>query len=72
MNQKKCKFPNGVTIKLDGVHELDPCVYDRVETMRFSKAPVEVALDRCANCGYYEVAWRFLFDEKTRGATSDE
>lgn len=63
MNEKKCRFPNGIAIKPDGVNDLDPCRYDTIETMRFKKAPVEVSLDRCVNCGYYEVSWRVIEDD---------
>lgn len=63
MNEKKCRFPDGISIKPDGVNEIDPCVYESVETRRFSKAPIEVSLDRCVNCGYYEISWRFVRDE---------
>lgn len=63
MNEKKCRFPNGMSIMPDSKYEFDPCVYESVETMRFSKAPIEVSLDRCVNCGYYEITWKVVADD---------
>lgn len=54
MNQKKCKFPNGVTIKPDGIHELDPCVYDEIEIHR----NVTVRVLKCRYCGHVEIEWK--------------
>lgn len=50
---KKCAFPVGVTIRPDGVNELDPCIYEEVE--RYSNVTVSVM--RCKNCGHTEVTW---------------
>jgi len=50
---KKCQFPEGVTIKPDGIHELDPCVYEEVERY----ANVTVIVNRCKNCGHVELMW---------------
>lgn len=50
---KKCQFPEGVTIKPDGVHELDPCVYEEVERY----ANVTVIVNRCKRCGHVELMW---------------
>lgn len=63
MSKKKCRFPDGISIKPDGINELDPCVYETIETMEFSKAPIEVSLDRCVNCGYYEITWKVVKNE---------
>lgn len=63
MNEKKCRLPDRISIKPDGINELDPCVYETVETMEFSKVPIEVRLDRCVNCGYYEISWRMVKDD---------
>ena len=60
MNEKKCRLSDGISIKPDGVNDIDPCVYESIETMRFSKAPIEVRLDRCMNCGYYEISWKVV------------
>ena len=50
---KKCQFPEGVTIKPDGVHELDPCIYEEVERY----ANVTVIVNRCKRCGHVELMW---------------
>ncbi len=49
----KCSFPDGIVIKPDGIHELDPCVYETIETHR----NVTVKVLRCKNCGHVEVSW---------------
>lgn len=49
----KCSFPDGVVIKPDGIHELDPCVYETIETHR----NVTVKVLRCKKCGHLEVSW---------------
>ena len=43
----KCRFPDGIVIKPDGVHELDPCVYVEIERIHNVTAHVW----RCKNCG---------------------
>ena len=49
----KCNFPGGVTIKLDSVHELDPCQYKPIEIHR----NVTVEVLRCKVCGRVELGW---------------
>ena len=49
----KCEFPEGVVIKPDGVNELDPCVYEEVETY----ANVTIHILRCKKCGHTEIEW---------------
>ena len=49
----KCHFPDGITIKPDGVHELDPCTYEEVE--RYGNVTISVM--RCKNCGHVEINW---------------
>lgn len=49
----KCKFPEGIVIKPDGVHELDPCEYQEVE--RYANATVSIR--RCKKCGNIDIAW---------------
>lgn len=49
----KCSFPDGVIIKPDGIHELDPCIYEEVERY----ANVTVSIRRCKNCGHIDIAW---------------
>lgn len=48
----KCSFP-GLTIKPDGVNELDPCNYEEVECYK----NVTVHVLRCKKCGHVELEW---------------
>ena len=50
---KKCSFGEGVTIKPDGVNELDPCIYEDVEMY----TNVTVVISRCKKCGHIEISW---------------
>lgn len=50
---KKCSFPPGITIKPDGKHELDPCIYEDIERHR----NVTVTVSRCRVCGHIEISW---------------
>ena len=49
----KCRFPADVTIKPDGINELDPCLYEEVEAYR----NVTVRVMRCVRCGHTELMW---------------
>ena len=49
----KCQFPDGMSIRPDGVNELDPCVYETVEYYK----NVDVEIVKCKNCGHVEVWW---------------
>ena len=48
----KCNWGN-VDIKPDGMHSLDPCVYEDIEMY----ANVTVIVSRCKNCGHIELSW---------------
>ena len=50
----KCKWPEGVDIRPDGVHSLDPCQYILTETHR----NVDVYVNVCKKCGHVDIAWR--------------
>ena len=50
---KKCNFGVGVTVKPDGVNELDPCIYEDVEV----HTNVTVVVKRCTKCGHIELVW---------------
>ena len=52
-DKQKCSFGDGITIKPDGVTELDPCIY--VETEAYENVTVHVL--RCLKCGHTEVEW---------------
>lgn len=59
-NEKRCQFPDGVTIRPDGVNELDPCFYEEIETVKHCTVHVL----RCQRCGHIEIEWE-------RESTSD-
>lgn len=50
---EKCQFPDGVTIKPDGIHELDPCMYELVEIHK----NVTVKVYKCVVCGTKDITW---------------
>ena len=49
----KCSFPDGIVIKPDGIHELEPCIYEEVERY----ANVTISIRRCKHCGHIDIAW---------------
>lgn len=51
---KKCTFGPGVTIKPDGVIELDPCIYE-IEEIHEN---VTVYVRRCKDCGSVDISWK--------------
>lgn len=52
MECKKCSF-DGITIKPDGINELDPCVYEDIVMY----ANVTVLISRCKKCGHIDISW---------------
>lgn len=50
---RKCSFGDGITFKPDGVHELDPCVYETLEVHR----NVTVIIGKCMKCGHVDMSW---------------
>lgn len=50
---ERCTWGDGITVKPDGVHELDPCEYEVVEAYR----NVTVEVLRCRRCGHIEITW---------------
>lgn len=56
MSAKRCKchFPDGMEIRPDGVHRLDPCVYVEKQLLR----NVTVSVCQCAVCGNVTMLWR--------------
>ena len=65
-DREKCKFPDGITIKPDGVHELDPCLYEPIEKYR----NVTVTVLRCSKCGHVELT--FTRQENTEALDPNE
>ena len=56
MVQHKCTFGDQnteITIKPDGANEVDPCLYEEIETYE----NVTVHILRCVRCGHIEVEW---------------
>lgn len=49
----KCSFPDGLVVKPDGIHELDPCIYELKEV----HTNVTVYVYQCKNCGHVEISW---------------
>lgn len=49
---EKCSG-SGVIFRPDGIHELDPCVYETIEKYK----NVTVTVSRCRICGHTEIAW---------------
>ena len=56
MTGHKCTFGDeaqNITVKPDGRNELDPCLYQEIETYE----NVTVHILRCVRCGHIEVEW---------------
>ena len=53
ISARKCGSGDGVTIKSDGTHELDPCIYETTEIHR----NVTVVIGKCMKCGNVDVSW---------------
>ena len=53
MCSNKCSFGEGITIKPDGINELDPCEFEEIEKY----ANVTVTISRCKKCGRIDIAW---------------
>ena len=49
----KCQHPNGIVIKSDGIHELDPCIYEDIEMY----TNVTVIVSKCKVCGNVDIQW---------------
>ncbi len=49
----KCQFPDGLSIRPDGINELDPCVYEDIE----KHTNVTVIVSKCKNCGNIDISW---------------
>lgn len=49
----KCKFPNGIIIKPDGINELDPCIYQTQQVI----VGAIVVVSKCERCGNIDISW---------------
>ena len=50
----KCRFPNGIVVKPDGINELEPCRYEDIEIHK----NVTVIVSRCKKCGHIDYQWK--------------
>lgn len=48
----ECQF-HGFTVRPDGIHELEPCLYEEVE--RYEN--VTVVISKCVHCGKIDISW---------------
>lgn len=62
----KCQPPEGLVVKPDGEHTLDPCVYEVKET----HDNVKVTVSQCKNCGHVDISW--TRKEETESTIYDE
>ena len=50
---EKCSWRDGISIKPDGIHEADPCLYQEID--RVEHCTIHVL--RCVRCGHIEITW---------------
>lgn len=67
MAENKCSFPDGMTIKPDGINPLDPCLYETTEIHR----NVTVEVRRCVRCGCVDIAWHRQDDTESEMVVND-
>jgi hypothetical protein len=48
-----CTYPEGMSWKPDGVHDVDPCVYQDIEM----HTNATVIVSRCVKCGKIILSW---------------
>lgn len=53
MNIEKCKFPNGITIKPDGVHTMSPHTFKLAQKLK----NVTIEILECSECGEISIGW---------------
>lgn len=53
MKNKPCSFGDGITIKPDGIHELDPHDYELSE--KYENVTIEIL--KCKSCGEISIGW---------------
>ena len=56
----KCSWGDGLTIKPDGEHELDPCIYRDIQIIRNAT----VIISQCMKCGHVVVGWELQEDSE--------
>ena len=55
------RMPEGLDIKPDGMHSLDPCVYQDKQVFR----NVTVTISQCVRCGHVSIFWTRQHDTET-------
>ena len=50
---EKCKWEDGLIIKPDGEHELDPCIYRDIAIYH----NVTIIISKCVKCGHTIFTW---------------
>lgn len=53
MREPCCSFGEGVSVKPNGIDQLDPCFYKVIEVHK----NVTVEVLRCKRCGRIELSW---------------
>lgn len=51
--RKRCRHPEGITIKILGEYTADPCRYKRKEIHQ----NVTVEVSQCEVCGHIDITW---------------
>ena len=54
MSDGSCSLPDGVEMKICGIHSIDPCVYKDVEM----HTNVTVIVSQCMKCGKIIISWQ--------------
>lgn len=49
----KCSWGDNISIKPDGINELDPCIYEQIAKYK----NVTVVINKCKKCGHIEIGW---------------
>lgn len=53
MNIGKCKFPEGITVKPDGVHTMSPHAFKLKQKLK----NVTIEILECSECGEISIGW---------------
>lgn len=54
---EKCEWPDGISFRPDGVNELDPCLYEDVESIYISSLGITIIVSKCVRCGNIDVSY---------------
>lgn len=53
VHRARCRPPEGVSVKPDGINRLDPCLYEVKEV----HTNVTVTVSQCKRCGHIDIGW---------------